>query len=111
MKVLVVDDDADAPPAGQAAARPSATPRSSPPPLAPRRWPCWIIPRPDVLLSDIGMPLMDGYEFIRKVRAARTNGDSIPAAALTAFARSEDRRRACLPDIKRTSPNPWNRRS
>ena len=52
--------------------------------------------RPDVLLSDIGMPLMDGYEFIRKVRAARTNGDSIPAAALTAFARFEDRRRALL---------------
>jgi signal transduction histidine kinase/PAS domain-containing protein len=47
----------------------------------------------DVLLSDIGLPRKDGYEFIREVR---TNGHRVPAAALTAFARSEDRTRALL---------------
>jgi PAS domain S-box-containing protein len=47
----------------------------------------------DVLLSDIGMPLRDGYELIAEVRK---RGLSVPAAALTAFARSEDRTRALL---------------
>jgi signal transduction histidine kinase/ActR/RegA family two-component response regulator len=51
--------------------------------------------RPDVLVSDIGMPGMDGYEFIRAVRAG-LDATALPAAALTAFARSEDRRRALL---------------
>ncbi len=51
--------------------------------------------RPDVLLSDIGMPGEDGYELIRKVRALPPErGGRTPAAALTAFARGEDRRRA-----------------
>jgi len=53
--------------------------------------------QPDVLLSDISMPEMDGYELIRKVRAANDAGRrSLPAAALTAFARSEDRHLALL---------------
>jgi signal transduction histidine kinase/DNA-binding response OmpR family regulator len=48
----------------------------------------------DVLLSDIGMPETDGYALIREVRAlpASQNG-AIPALALTAYARSEDRTR------------------
>jgi PAS domain S-box-containing protein len=51
--------------------------------------------RPDVLISDIGMPDVDGYELIRKVRALpQDTGGKIPAVALTAFARSEDRQRA-----------------
>jgi signal transduction histidine kinase len=51
----------------------------------------------DVLLSDIGMPGQSGYALIADVRALppRQNG-SIPAAALTALARSEDRQRALL---------------
>lgn len=53
--------------------------------------------RYDVLVSDIGMPGEDGYEFLRRVRAlpVEKNG-RIAAIALTAFARSEDRRRAAL---------------
>lgn len=46
---------------------------------------------PDVILSDIGMPGQDGYQFMRAVRQM---GISVPAAALTAFARTEDRMRA-----------------
>jgi PAS domain S-box-containing protein len=52
---------------------------------------------PDVIVSDIGMPGEDGYELIRKLRALEEPlGRVTPAAALTAFARSEDRRRALL---------------
>lgn len=50
---------------------------------------------PDVIISDIGMPGEDGYEFIRKVRARPPGrGGEVPAAALTAYARPEDRDRA-----------------
>ena len=53
--------------------------------------------RPHVILSDIGMPGEDGYQFIQRVRAlAPAEGGDTPAAALTAFARSEDRRRALI---------------
>lgn len=48
---------------------------------------------PDVVLSDIGMPGADGYNLIREIRKL-PRGESVPAAALTALARSEDRMRA-----------------
>ena len=52
---------------------------------------------PNVIVSDIGMPERDGYDFIRSVRALPPDqGGLTPATALTAFARSEDRRRALL---------------
>jgi signal transduction histidine kinase/CheY-like chemotaxis protein len=51
--------------------------------------------RPDMIVSDIGMPGEDGYEFIRQVRMlSPEDGGRTPAAALTAFARAEDRTRA-----------------
>jgi PAS domain S-box-containing protein len=51
--------------------------------------------RPDVLVSDIGMPGADGYELIRRVRARDAAAGALtPAAALTGFARPEDGRRA-----------------
>jgi PAS domain S-box-containing protein len=50
--------------------------------------------RPDVLLSDVGMPGRDGYDLIREIRALpRELGGDVPAAALTAYARGEDRRK------------------
>jgi CheY-like chemotaxis protein len=54
-----------------------------------RRW------RPHVLVADIGMPVEDGYSLLRRVRAlSASEGGSIPAAALTAYAQDEDRQRA-----------------
>jgi CheY-like chemotaxis protein len=52
--------------------------------------------RPDILISDIGMPDEDGYSLIRRIREyeAESRLPPTPAVALTAFARSEDRRRA-----------------
>ena len=51
--------------------------------------------RPDVLISDLEMPGLDGYSLIQKIRDLESeNGDYIPAIALTAHARSEDRERA-----------------
>ena len=49
---------------------------------------------PDALVVDLGMPEMDGFEFISRVRSSPNACRDIPAAALTAFARSEDRTRA-----------------
>jgi CheY-like chemotaxis protein len=49
----------------------------------------------DVLVSDIGMPQMDGYELIRKVRGELgLAATQVPAVAITAYARDEDRARA-----------------
>ena len=49
-----------------------------------------------LIVSDIGMPEMDGYDFIREVRALQGDTAKIPAIALTAFARTEDRTRSLL---------------
>jgi CheY-like chemotaxis protein len=51
---------------------------------------------PDVIISDIGLPERDGYELLRDIRALGGDLKQVPALALTAFARSEDRRRALL---------------
>ena len=52
--------------------------------------------RPTVIVSDIGMPQMDGYQLMRALRATEPPGQRVPALALTAFARSEDRKRSLL---------------
>lgn len=52
---------------------------------------------PDVIISDIGMPGEDGYQLIRKLRQlGPEKGGGIPAIALTAYARSQDRIKAIL---------------
>jgi PAS domain S-box-containing protein len=48
---------------------------------------------PDVMISDLGMPEMDGFALLAEVRTL-AGGAAVPAIALTAFARSEDRLRA-----------------
>jgi PAS domain S-box-containing protein len=52
--------------------------------------------KPTVLVCDIGMPKMDGYQLIRTLRAAESRRERIPALALTAFARAEDRKRSLV---------------
>ena len=62
----------------------------------------------DLLISDIGLPSVDGYALIRSVRALPTEaGPLIPAVALTAYARSEDRTTALRAgfDVHLTKPH------
>jgi CheY-like chemotaxis protein len=63
--------------------------------------------RPDMILSDVGMPDEDGYEFLAKLRQrSDAEGGDTPAVALTAFARSEDRRRALMAGFQMHLPKP-----
>ncbi|MEH2240907.1 PAS domain S-box protein [Nostoc sp.] len=63
--------------------------------------------KPDVLVSDIGMPQEDGYSLIRKLRSQPPElGGNIPAAALTAYARAEDRMRAIQEGYQLHLPKP-----
>ncbi|HEY9834400.1 MAG TPA: response regulator [Stenomitos sp.] len=63
--------------------------------------------KPDVLVSDIGMPLEDGYSLIRKVRQLPAEqGGHIPAIALTAYARAEDRMKAIASGFQMHIPKP-----
>lgn len=64
----------------------------------------------DVLLSDISMPREDGYSLIRKVRARGDSQAAIPAAALTAFARSEDAERSIQAGFNRHINKPIDAR-
>ena len=51
--------------------------------------------RPDMLISDIGLPDVDGYDLVQQIREGGEGGrGGIPAIALTAYARAEDRMRA-----------------
>jgi PAS domain S-box-containing protein len=62
---------------------------------------------PDVVISDIGMPYVDGYDLIRKLRTMPDDkGGSVPAIALTAYARVEDRLRALRSGYQMHVPKP-----
>lgn len=60
----------------------------------------------DLLVSDIGMPEEDGYGLMRRVRALGVPRGALPAIALTAFTRSEDRRRALEAGFAQHVPKP-----
>ena len=60
--------------------------------------------KPEVLLSDISMPDVDGYSFIRQVR--KHNNGRMAAIALTANARLEDRDRALAAGYQSHLPKP-----
>jgi CheY-like chemotaxis protein len=94
LKALVVDDDADTCEiVGAVLAKAGAEVRtclSASQALAAMD--AWV---PDILVSDIAMPGQDGYALIRKVRARKTEeGGAVPAVALTAYGRNEDRMKA-----------------
>lgn len=59
--------------------------------------------KPDIIISDIGMPTQDGFEFMR---AVRVQGLKTPAVALTAFARPEDRIRSIQAGYQMHLPKP-----
>jgi signal transduction histidine kinase len=62
---------------------------------------------PDVLISDLGMPEEDGYSLIAKVRALPAErGGQIPAAALTAYVRAEDRMKVLRAGFQLHVPKP-----
>jgi PAS domain S-box-containing protein len=94
VRVLVVDDEADARDLLtvillQCGAEVRAANSTSQGLEAIKEW------RPDVLVSDIGMPGHDGFELIQSVRALELEqGRDTPAIALTAYARSEDKLKA-----------------
>lgn len=97
LRVLVVDDDEDALELSRlvltddgAEVRIAASAEEALDIL--KQWDQW---RPDVLVSDIGMPGEDGYELIRQVRALPVDrGGQVPAVALTGYASLEDQKRA-----------------
>lgn len=63
--------------------------------------------RPDVLVSDIGMPGEDGYSLIKRVRALEVwDEQTLPAVALTAYAGAEDRARALSSGFQRHMAKP-----
>jgi len=68
------------------------------------QWEQW---RPDVLVSDIGMPGEDGYELMRQVRALPAErGGQAPAVALTGYVRPEDQKRALAAGYQMFVPKP-----
>jgi CheY-like chemotaxis protein len=63
--------------------------------------------QPDVLVADLGMPEVDGYQLIRQVRArGPQRGGDVPAAALTAYARTQDRMRVLSAGFQIHIPKP-----
>ena len=65
---------------------------------------------PDVVVADIGLPGEDGYTFIRRIRALGPNeGGAVPAVALTAYARTEDRNQALASGFNAHLPKPVDR--
>jgi signal transduction histidine kinase/CheY-like chemotaxis protein len=63
--------------------------------------------KPDILISDLGMPDEDGYSLISKIRALPAErGGQIPAAALTAYSRAEDRMRVLRSGFQFHLPKP-----
>jgi CheY-like chemotaxis protein len=62
---------------------------------------------PDIVISDIGMPGEDGYDLIRQLRSLPAeHGGRIPAIALTAYARVEDRLQALRSGFQMHVPKP-----
>ena len=95
LKVLVVDDDADAR-ESVALALAQCGARTAAVGSAREALQMMLDFRPDVLVSDIGMPDEDGYALIRRVRSMAQGSGGVPAVALTAYSQPEDQERALL---------------
>jgi PAS domain S-box-containing protein len=64
--------------------------------------------RPSVIVSDVGMPGMDGNQMIRSLRATESRESRVPALALTAFARAEDRKRSLVAGFQAHLAKPFD---
>jgi PAS domain S-box-containing protein len=64
--------------------------------------------KPTILVCDVGMPKMDGYQLIRTLRAEEARSERIPALALTAFARAEDRKRSLVAGFQAHLAKPFD---
>ena len=62
--------------------------------------------QPDLVVSDIGIPGEDGYDLIQQIRARGFDAARLPAIALTAYARTEDRERALQAGYQRHLSKP-----
>ena len=105
LKVLVVDDEADARSLltailNQSGAETKTVGSISEALSVLNDW------RPDVLVSDIGMPDGSGYDLLREIRSRSTGTAKFPAVALTAYARPEDRHRALSAGFETYVPKP-----
>jgi signal transduction histidine kinase len=106
LRVLVVDDEADARDIvsailGEAGAEVATASSSREAIDVIDQW------KPDILISDIGMPGESGYDLIEKVRALpQDKGGRIPAIALTAYARTQDRLRILSSGFQMHVPKP-----
>lgn len=94
LKILVVDDQPDTPALISTVLR-RAGAEVHTVTNVPEAFKLVVKLRPDVLISDIGMPDLDGYDLIRMIRNLPPNmGGNIPAIALTAYAHDYDHRRS-----------------
>jgi signal transduction histidine kinase/CheY-like chemotaxis protein len=106
LRVLVVDDEPDTLEVlcivlNQSGAKARAAASSAAALAAVLEW------RPDVLVSDLGMPGEDGFALISKVRTlAPEQGGDTPAVALTAYVREEERQRALAAGYQSHVPKP-----
>jgi PAS domain S-box-containing protein len=106
IRVLIVDDDADAREVVTLALEQCGAETAA---AASASEALTILPefRPDVLISDLGMPGEDGYALIRRVRALGAAAlRDVPAVALTGYAKPEDRRRALGAGFQKFVPKP-----
>jgi CheY-like chemotaxis protein len=63
--------------------------------------------RPDVIVSDLGMPEVDGFDFMRQLRASPVGtGETTPAIAVSGYARPEDQRLALAAGYQYFLPKP-----
>jgi CheY-like chemotaxis protein len=106
VRVLVVDDDADGRELLLIALRQYGADVSVAP-TADAAYDAMTASPPDVLVSDIEMPDTNGYELIRRVRHSdQPELRRLPAVALTAYARTEDRVKALLAGFQTHVPKP-----
>jgi hypothetical protein len=106
IRLLLVDDEADSRDVIQAVLQ-GCNAQISTAPSVDEAFEAFKKLRPDVLISDIGMPVQEGYSLIKKIRDWEVeDGGRVSAIAVTAYARTEDRVRALRAGFQVHVPKP-----